>query len=283
MDKSIVKILLSIGLLYNFAYAGIVDAIAIKVGSEIITLLDIEKMKEENNFNNKKAIQSLITKILQEQEAKKRGISIRQSDVNAQIAKIAMQNKITKMELYKQVLDAQGLNANSFKNTIKVQLLQQKLFQNIMYDMGSSMDEEELKEYYNLHINDLSYSKEYSVIEYISPNAKALQNVLSNPLMKQSSVKQQNNVYEHNKIAPKVETILNSLKAGEFSQIIPLQGSFILFYMQSRSHKLLPDYTEIKEQIKKKLFDEQRTNILGNYFQDIQSKTKIEILRRPNE
>jgi len=76
----------------------------------------------------KQVLDQLINKKLQLQIAKQAGIRVNDQDINASIAQVAEQNKITVADLYEH-LDQEGMTKTSYQNEIRDQIMIQKLQQ----------------------------------------------------------------------------------------------------------------------------------------------------------
>jgi hypothetical protein len=83
------KLLFSILLSLSIANAGLIDAVALTVNNDAITLYDIEKKSEQNNVNKNQAVSMLIDELLYEQELKKHNITVSLFDVNNHLEKVA--------------------------------------------------------------------------------------------------------------------------------------------------------------------------------------------------
>jgi len=274
------KILVSLALFSSVSFAGLIDAIAITVNNDPITLVDLSKIKEQNRVDNQQAKKLAIKLKLQEQEVKKRGIEVLDIEVTDQLKKIADSNKLSVMQLLGQVSSQQGLTTEQFKKLLKQQIQQQKLFQSIYFEKSkSNISDEELKEYYNLHINEFIYHDSFDVIEYKSLDVKALQSLIQNPLIFNQNIIQKNHTLKHNMLSKKLVDMFTSMENGSFSQIIPVQNQYVLFYLQKKSALKIPKFEEIAKDLEKRVIESKRETILTNYFEDIESKAKIRYLR----
>lgn len=85
------------------------------------------KIPSDGSFR-KKALQHLIDKKLQLQIAKQLNIRISDQEVNDVVSRIAQQNQMTTQQLTER-LQAEGMNLSAYKETLREQLLLQKVQQ----------------------------------------------------------------------------------------------------------------------------------------------------------
>ena len=98
--------------------------IAADVNGEKITRFAV--IKELEKQSGKQTLESMVTKSLIIQEAKKRGINIMPTDIDKEIAKIA-KNIEGQGSTLDQALALQGMTRNQLREEIKVQLMMQAL------------------------------------------------------------------------------------------------------------------------------------------------------------
>ncbi|MFC1504566.1 peptidylprolyl isomerase, partial [Spirochaetota bacterium] len=137
----------------------IIEQIYVVVNDDIITMLDYET--EIDNYKNQMKrsgqkveknytyliLTNMINNYLIKQDAKDKGISVTDDDVNAQINHIMRLNNITDKEQFKIVVEAQGMKYDDFFEKQKYGLY----YQNLLYRVITVNEPtfEEIKEYYN--------------------------------------------------------------------------------------------------------------------------------------
>jgi parvulin-like peptidyl-prolyl isomerase len=117
-------ILVLIGFLLVAGYFGKQYIVAGLVNNRPIFRATI--IKELEKQGGQQALDSLVTQELIRQEAKKKGITVTDEDVNKKLSELDTQFKAQGQTLDK-VLEQQGLNRNEIKDQLKVQIMLEKL------------------------------------------------------------------------------------------------------------------------------------------------------------
>lgn len=102
----------------TISFAGLVDAVALVVNDEPITLYDIDKRMVESKVSKKEAVSSLIDEALYEQLLQEKNINVDIFDVNNYLEKIAASNG---MDLYtfKSVVKQKYKNYDAYEDEIR--------------------------------------------------------------------------------------------------------------------------------------------------------------------
>jgi parvulin-like peptidyl-prolyl isomerase len=141
------KIILGIVLSFSFTYAGLINAIAITVNDEPITLVDIDNKMAERRVNKDQAVAILVDELLYKQSLKKHAIGVDFFDVDNYIEQLAKQNKMSVFEFKSAVRQQQDYN--QFTKDIRKRLKHQKLISTIASGKINRATDEDLKIYYN--------------------------------------------------------------------------------------------------------------------------------------
>lgn len=126
-------------------YAEIVDKVVAVVGSEIITLSDVQKFKSAKslsksnlsigssvNTSNTDALQSLIDEKLMDQEMDRLQITVTPEDVNSAIQEVLQRNKASLEEL-KRELAKKNISFESYKTQLRSQIRRMKFMGQVIY------------------------------------------------------------------------------------------------------------------------------------------------------
>lgn len=116
----VIIILAALGLFYLFRGT----FIAATVNGQPIGRMTV--IKELEKQSGKQALESVITKTLVMQDAKKKGVNISDADLDAQIKKIEQNVKAQGMSL-DQLLQAQGMKKADLRDQVRLQLAAEKL------------------------------------------------------------------------------------------------------------------------------------------------------------
>ena len=273
------KLLLPLFLL-TALQAKMVDAVAVVVEDEPITLYDITQVMQTAHVGKKEAIEILIRKKLEEKEIKKRGISVSEDEVYDEIRRLAAANHMTISQFYDAVRDSNGLSSSQLKKKIKERLLSQKLYQSIAMAKMSEPDEREIEEYFKLHKEEFVHPAFYDVIIYAAPSKELLMKKLSNPMFYSEKIKQTQQRIPYEKLPPALARLLDATKEGAFTQIVPNgKGGFMNFYIERRGPTEDADMQKLRPLIVNAIMNHKRSEILDDYFAKLKDSADIKILR----
>ncbi len=273
------KIVLPLFLL-TVLQAKMVDAVAIVVEDEPITLYDITQEMKSAHVNKKDAIDILIRKKLEAKEIKKRGIGVSEDEVYDEIRRLAAANNMTISQFYDAVRDSNGLSSSELKKKIKERLLSQKLYQSIAMSKMREPDENEIKEYFNLHKEEFLHPAFYDVIIYAAPNKELLMKKLSNPMFYSGQIKESRQRLSTEKLPPALAKLLDATKEGTFTQIVPnSKGGFMSFYVERRGANRDVDIRKLRPVIINAIMSQKRKEILDDYFAKLKDSADIKVLR----
>lgn len=264
-------------------FADVIGGIAITIDNETITLYEIKQEQEITKQSVKKAVDQLIRSKLERIEAKKRHISITNQDVIDELKKMAKTNNMTLAQLYEAMGSARNLSESQTKEKTKEKLLKQKLFNAIAMSKMEEPTDEEVEEYYNLHLSDYQAPKSVDVVIYSSKNKNTLQQKISNPMMYLPEVKTENTKIDTAKINPRLAELIIKTKDNSFTPILPQMGSsgHMAFYVLQKNDINTPPLELIRPQVEAKIMDDYREHILNDHFQRMRINADIKILRLP--
>ena len=266
-------------------FADVIGGIAITIDDETITLYEIRQEQEITKQSVKKTVDMLIRSKLEKIEAKKRHIKISNQDVLDDLKKMADQNNMTLPQLFEAMSSARNLSESQTKEKTKEKLLKQKLFNAVaMADMEEPTDEE-VQEYYDLHLNEYQAPKSIDAIVYSSNDKSALQQKVSNPMMHLPQVKMENTHIETAKINPRLAELLIKTEDSHFTPVLPQGGTsgHMAFYILSKNDINTPPLELIRPQVENKIMEDNREHILNDHFQRMRVNADIKILRLPQE
>jgi peptidyl-prolyl cis-trans isomerase SurA len=136
---ALVVVMVQVGLAKPGA-AKVYDRIVAVVNSDIITLSELDNMTKAmqarsgmpstgtiNKRLQRKMLQALIDRKLAKEEAKRRGITVSDKQVNAALKQFEQRNNIPNDEALAKMLSNQGLSFKEFRQQVKDQLIQERL------------------------------------------------------------------------------------------------------------------------------------------------------------
>jgi parvulin-like peptidyl-prolyl isomerase len=261
--------------------AKMVDAIAVIVNSEPITTYEIEKSSKILNIPPQQALELLIRKKLEKEQIKKLNISVDEFELQSAIENFAKKRGLDIFSL-REKIEQSGTDWQEYKKSFKEHLLREKLYKKVAQITQKNFNEDELKEYYNRHKNEFEIAKEVEIVKYISPSKSILEKIRQNPLFapdNPSLLQKGEEVIELSKVSPEFATLLQQTPEGEFTQILPLQNSYLLIYIKSKRGKKTLPFEEVKGYILNKLSNKNSAKSVEEYFDRLKASAKIKILR----
>jgi len=167
-------------------HAGRMDAIAAVVNGEVVTCYEVQQaeqaLKEQlvqqsialpaENVIYQRSLEARIMRTLQHQEAQDLELKVGAEEVAAAMADVEKRNRLEPGQL-ESVLEAQGIDVETYKQTLKDRLLSTRLM-NIAVRSKISISEEAMREYYRKHLKNPKPVREVKVAQlFISLPAEA--------------------------------------------------------------------------------------------------------------
>ena len=265
----------------SFLHAKMIDAVAVRVGDDVITLHDITDEMRTSHVSKKQAIDILIRKKLEEAEIKKRGISVGVDEVYDEIRRLAASNHMSISQFYDVVRESNGLNSTQLKEKIKERLLSQKLYQSIAMSKMKEPSDSELQEYFKLHKNELTHPLFFDVVIYSAPTSDLLEKKLENPMFYSALISKKDQRIPYDKLSPPLAKLLNATKEGAFTQIIPNgKNGYMSFYLQKRGPQEEVKFDDVKPYIVNAVMNQKRAEILDDYFAKLKDSMDVKVLRK---
>jgi peptidyl-prolyl cis-trans isomerase SurA len=272
------KLILSLSLSCGVAFADLVNAVAVYVDNEAITLYDILKTKDKYGLADNQAVDFLVDNILKEKESRSLGIEVSQYEIEQEIENIAKSNGMDS-DGFKEFLESKLISWTDHKKEVENKILTRKLYKRIAYSKIKFPTNEELKDYYNKNIDKYSSFKTIELVEYKSANQDELKNVKSNPMYMSNSVERNSYKLSTSQISPKLLGVLLSTKVGSFTDIINLSDTFVLFYVKNKIDKEKIDFTMVKNAILEEMLKSQESKIIKDHFDNLRINSDINIVR----
>ncbi len=280
MKKFLATILLCFTILSAPLLAGLVDAVSIVVNGQPITLYEIYKTQKSLGIPKTKAIELLIKNRIKEAELKRLGVTVDDYDVNMEIERIAQQNGIDSLKM-RTILAKDGVDWSEYKKRVEKRLLQERLYRRILSTKIESPSDETLKEYYKLHINEFSLPEKIKVIEYSSGDKRALAAIMKNPMASIPGIKQKSETIETKNLNRQLLFLLTKTPKGEFTQIIPVAGEYVTFFVQEFINRKPLPFEEVKQQVFAKWIEQKQQEAIESHFDKLRAAAKIKVVRTP--
>jgi hypothetical protein len=271
------KYLLGIVFGASVAYAGMVNAIAVTVNNEPITLYDIDTEAQKSSLSKQDAFSKLVDQLLYEQEIRKYGISVDIFDVDDHIAKLAYQNNMNVLD-FKAVISQQQ-NYENFKNNIKVQLKHQKLTKAISSGKLKMVTENDMKIYYENNIDNYLVAQKFDVIAYVSKNKELLTQIKQNPMMQDPQIIVQKFELSQEELNAQTKYLLNSTNEKAFTPIFAQNQNYNMFFVTAKKDVSTLKFDDVKNSIFQVMMKSREDRFLKEYFESLKITANIQIIR----
>lgn len=272
------KIFFTLVLSLSFSYANMIDAIALVVNSEPITLYDIEEKMAQSKKNKADSVSELIDEILFNQEVSNRDITADIFDINNHLEKMAAQNG---MDLYtfKSIIKQKYKDYDAFEEQTRQQVLKQKLAQKLVRGKLKIATDSDLQIYYNNNQNIFTTATKVNVVQYTSKSKKELIATLKNPMKQSSAVLTTPISLDQSKLNSQLRFLINDTKINHFTPIFTANKQFVsLLISQKEGVSVLP-FDTVKQRIFNVVMRDREKAYLKEYFEKLKLTADIKIVR----
>lgn len=261
-----------------YAENKMIDAIALVVNNEPITVYDIDQRMAKTKEKKAAAVSALIDKKLFDQEIEKKNISADVFDINNYLEKIAASNG---MDLYtfKSIVKQKYKDYDAFEEGIKQQVLKDKLAQQLVRGKLAVANDDDLKIYYDNNISQFTTAKTLKVIQYTSKNKRDLQMSQKTPMSNIQSVQKTSIELNQAQLNSQLRYMINNTKENQFTPIFTADKQYVsLFIVKKEGVETLP-FEEVKKRIFAVVMQEREKTFLKEYFEKLKLTADIKIVR----
>lgn len=258
--------------------AGMVDAVALTVNDDAITLYDIDERVQRANVSRNEAVGQLIDEILYKQEIKNNNISVDYLDLSNYIDDLAKKNGMDSIE-FKSVIRQRYRDYSLFEQEVKQRLLREKLVNKIVRGNIKRATEEDLELYFDKNKNKYKTATEFSVTKYSSKNRNLLIDISKNPMVTKDEVSKEDTTLTSQGLTSQAKYILNSTEENRFTPVFALDGEFVMFFIKSKDNYQVQNFDEVKDNIFVTIMNDREQKFLKEYFEKVKLKAKIDVKR----
>jgi parvulin-like peptidyl-prolyl isomerase len=280
------------------------DTIVAKVNGTVFTMKDLEAQvdiliqrltyhrsvpleKRKRYYDS--ALQDLINRELQYQDAISKGMKPEKEKVDAQMQK--MKNRFKSPEEYKEALDRQGLTEDTLRAATEKEFLIQSIVKKTVME-PSQMTEANLKEYYDKNIKEfkkpeevklrlLSSKDENKTLEMLK-KLKAGEDIgqVANSMSEDESCSKGGDLgYIHKgRMMPEIDKIAFSLIFGGISDPIHIGDMWYIVKVEDKLPERTMPFEEVKGKLKKELEAQKAKELQEKWIDNLKAKAKIEVL-----
>ncbi len=260
--------------------AQVIDAIAIDVNGEPITIVEIQAVQQKLKMSKKAAVEALIKDRLEKGAIEKAHINISDQELDQRTKQISARRGMN-LDQMKTALQENGLTWDAYKEQLSMELKKEHFFQQYIASSISQPTDEDLKVYYETH-KDKFDSKasdiQMSLIVYASQNSQKLQESIQNPLKKIEGVEQKSVLASSSEMAPQLVKLIENTPEGSFTQPINTGRGFVAYYVKSKGQGQ-GGFASVKNAVTTKWMQEQRIKAGNDFFNKLKSNANIRIIR----
>lgn len=273
-----VKFFIGLFLSATLLNAGLVNAIALKINDEPITLFDIDEKMMQKGITKDEAVGILIEETLYDQQIKKYNINIDAFELRAHLEKIAASNGMD-LHTFKSVIRQKFGNIEVFEAQTKEKMKRDKLMSKIVKGNLKYASDDDLKIYYDNNPDKFNIANILETVIYTSKSSKELQAFKSNPMLVSKNIKQENKTFTQKDLNPQMKYLLNDTKEGKFTPIVRLGNEFGMIYIVKKSDMKVMSFDEVKNMIFETVMKERERQYLKEYFNKLKINADIEVIR----
>jgi len=284
------------------AYAD--DVVVAKVNSTVFTQKDLEAEVdrlipqatfhrnvplEKRKFYYDKAIEALVNRELQYQDAVAKGMEIDKEKVNAQMENI--RKRFKSPEEYKAALEKEGITEEKVRAQVEKEMLVQNVVAKKVTE-ASKISEKDLKEYYEKNASKFKQPESVKLRLISAKDEKKAQDILArikagedfgDLAYKMSEdnyrVKAGDIGYMHKgRMLPEIEEAAFKLKVGEMSDLIKAENNWFIIKLEDKKPEHQLSFEEVKDKLKKELETTRAQELREAWITDLRAKAKIEVL-----
>jgi len=275
-----IKIFTLLALMFALSFAGMIGGVSMTVDDEPITLSEIRAFQKQNKISKEDAVNALIQQKLEEEAIKSEKIYVNPQEVDQAMAVFAKKNGVDIAGL-KAGLTKQGVRIEKFRSDLEKKLKSDKLYKKILGARLKKADDASLKAYYEKHKKEFKMPGNIKVIEYTSPDGKALQMKQMQPMMNQENVKMSEKTIEAAKTNPKLFALLLQTPETSFTQIINTGKGYVMFFIKEKAKDSIVGFDQAKQNIFARVMKEKEQALLIEFFEKKKSEAIIKVIRKP--
>ncbi len=280
------------------------DTVVAKVNATVLIQKDLEAevdrlipqitfhrsvSNEKRKLYYNKALEELINRELQYQDAIADGMQPDKEKVNAQMEKI--RNRFKSQEEYKASLEKEGVTEEKLRLQIEKEMLVQTISAKKVTD-AAQISETDLKEYYEKNASRFKQPESVKLRLISTKDEKKAQDVLAkikagsdfgelayNMSEDSYRVKSGDIGYMHKgRMLPEIEDAAFKLKIDEVSDVIKATDVWFIIKLEDKKPEQQLTFGEVKNKLKKDLEAARAKELKEKWITSLRGKAKIEVL-----
>jgi parvulin-like peptidyl-prolyl isomerase len=303
------RIVLSVIMVILFAASAHASEVVAIVNGTVLTQKDLDAeldrlipkitfhhsvSNEKRKFYYDQALQELINRELQYQDALAKNMKPGKEKLDAQMGKI--RNKFKTPEEYNAALEKEGLSEENVRAWVEKDMMIQTAFANVV-TAKAKVSDEEVKKYYEknatrfkqpesvkLRIISVKDEKKARDILAMLQSGDDFGELASNMSEDSYRAKGGDVGYMHKgRMLPEIEDAAFKLKIGEISDVINAQDTWFIIKLEDKKPEHQLSFEEVRGKLKKDLERERIKELNDKWIADLRAKAKIEVLLKTEE
>jgi len=244
--------------------------------------------EERRNAFREKALNAVIDRELEYQDAVAKGMKPEKKKVKAQMEET--RNKFRSKKEYKAALANADMTEDELRAKIEKYLLVQAVIIATVVD-PAALNDAELKEYYQKNIEKFKQPESLKLRLISTKDEKKAKEALARikagedfgTVAGQVSedpfrVMGGDTGFQHkNRLLPEIEKATETLRLGEVSGIIRTEKDWVIIKIEDKKPETQLSYAEVKDKLKKELEKKRALDLQEKWLSDLKTKAKIEI------
>lgn len=291
------------------AHAEIVDRIVAEVNNEIITMSELDQManmvEPRAGLNPKEAqtlkremLESLIDRKLAQAEAKKRGLTISDKDLDQAVNEFKQRNRIPDDAALNQALAQRGMTLKDLRQQISDQMVQERLVTLAVGSKKIEVPEAEVRRFYDANVREggkgimvhlqvinMPFPPGATVAQKEEVQKKAesvlkdyrLGTSLAELNQKYSLATQDLGFINQTDLNPQLNQVLSKLRPGEVAPVQNPEGFQLIILAEKRSGKARP-FEEVAPQVRQLLQRQAMEKQFIEWVKTLRKKAHIKIM-----
>lgn len=272
------KLLFAFVLSASVASAGLIDAIALVVNDDPITLFDIEKRKAEGNLTKEQAVSNLVDEALFSQLVRKNNITADIFDVNNYLEKLAASNG---MDLYtfKSIIKQKYQDYDKYEEQTKQLIIKQKLTEKLVRGNLKLANEEDLKIYYENNSSKFTMATRVKALQYASKNKADLNRVRTNPMANIPGVSKSPVDLDQTNLNSQLRFIINETAINQFTPVFTANKQFVTLMILQKENQSTIKFEDVRDRIFNIVMQDREKKYLKDYFEKAKLSADIKVIR----
>jgi foldase protein PrsA len=249
---------------------------------------------EKRKFYYDQALQELINRELQYQNASARNMKPEKEKLDAQMEKI--RNKFKTPEEYRAAVEKEGLSEENVRARVEKDMMIQAAFSDTVTEKAKVSDEE-VKKYYEKNAARFKQPEGVKLRLISTKDEKKARDILAMLKsgddfgelaynMSEDSYREKSGDigYMHKgRMAPEIEEAAFKLKIGEISDVINAENTWFIIKLEDKKPEHQLSFEEVRDKLKKDLEKERTQELKDKWIADLRAKAKIEVLLKTEE